>query len=117
MKLITSLAFIIGVSLLALNDNALATQSPRFQSGICEFDGPDNSSQIVRNIPNATCSISIKKRFDTNRYIVMAQTGHAANIHWLWRSGPSYSTKISPKSAKVCNLDKADRRSIGCRAA
>jgi hypothetical protein len=89
-----------------------AIQSPSFQSGICEFDGPDKATEILRNLPNAVCSISVNKKFDSARYIVMAQEGHGPAIHWLWRSGPSYIAQVSPKSAKICKADSSDRRKI-----
>ena len=105
-------AALIALSPLAQPSEATASQIPYFQSGICEFDGPDHSADIVRNIPDSKCSISISKRFDSVRYTLRALEGHAGSIHWLWRSGPSYVAKVSPKSNKICKSDASDRRRV-----
>ena len=105
-------AAIITLSPLAKPSEATASQTPSFQSGICEFDGPDQSFEIVRNVPDAMCSISISKRFDTARYVLKALEGHAGSLHWLWRSGPPYVAKVSPKSIKICKADTSDRRKV-----
>jgi hypothetical protein len=105
-------AALIALSPLAQSSEATASQIPYFQSGICEFDGPDHSTDIVRNIPDAMCSISIRKRFDPNRYIISALNGHLGSTHWLWRSGPPYVAKVSPKSIKICKADTSDRRKV-----
>ena len=105
-------AALIAFSPVALPSEAIASKSPSFQSGICEFDGPDQSFEIVRNIPDALCSISISKRFDSSRYIIMALNGHLGSTHWLWRSGPPYVAKVSPKSIKICKADSSDRRKV-----
>lgn len=111
-KIYFPLAFTIAFSPLALQSEAVASQTPSFQSGICEFDGPDQSFDIVRNIPDAICSISISKRFDPSRYIISALNGHLGSTHWLWRSGPPYVAKVSPKSSKICKSDASDRRKV-----
>ena len=105
-------AALIALSPLVQPSEATASQTPSFQSGICEFDGPDQSFDIVRNIPDAMCSISISKRFDPSRYIISALNGHLGSIHWLWRSGPPYVAKVSPKSIKICKADASDRRRV-----
>ena len=105
-------AALIALSPLAQPFEATASQTPYFQSGICEFDCPDHSTDIVRNVPDAMCSISISKRFDSVRYVLKALEGHAGSIHWLWRSGPPYVAKISPKSIKICKADTSDRRKV-----
>ena len=106
------LAAFIAFSPLAQSSEALASRAPFFQSGICEFEGPDHSTDIVRNIPNAMCSLSFRKQFDSARYIIRALDGHAGASHWLWRSGPSYVAKVSPKSIKICKADTSDRRKV-----
>jgi hypothetical protein len=111
-RIYSLLAGLITFLPLARPSEATAIQTPSFQSGICEFDGPDQSFDIVRNIPDATCSISISKRFDSSRYIIMALNGHLGSIHPLWRSGPSYVAKVSPKSIKICKADASDRRKV-----
>jgi hypothetical protein len=105
-------AALIALSPLAQPSEATASQIPYFQSGVCEFDGPDHSNDIVRNVPDAMCSISISKRFDSVRYVLKALEGHAGSIHWLWRSGPPYVAKVSPKSIKICKADTSDRRKV-----
>lgn len=105
-------AALIALSPSAQPSEATASQTPSFQSGICVFDGPDQSFDIVRNIPDAMCSISISKRFDPSRYIISALNGHLGSTHWLWRSGPSYVAKVSPKSIKICKSDASDRRRV-----
>lgn len=111
-KIYFPLAFAIASSPLALQSDAIASQTPSFQSGICEFDGPDISTDIVRNIPDSMCSISISKRFDSVRYIISAVNGHLGSTHWLWRSGPPFVAKVSPKSLKICKADISDRRKV-----
>lgn len=105
-------AALIALSPLAQPSGATASQTPYFLSGICEFDGPDHSTDIVRNVPDAMCSISISKRFDTARYVLKALEGHAGSLHWLWRSGTPYVAKVSPKSIKICKADTSDRRIV-----
>ena len=111
-KIVAVLILSIFVTNIGPHYKVNAIQSPSFQSGICDFDGPDKATEILRNLPNAVCSISINKKFDSARYIVMALEGHGPNIHWLWRSGPSYIAQVSPKSAKICKADSSDRRKI-----
>ena len=106
------IAALIALSPHAQPSEATAIQIPYFQSGICEFDGPDHSTDIVRNIPDAMCSISISKRFDSSRYIISALNGHLGSTQWLWRSGPPYVAKVSPKSIKICKADTSDRRKV-----
>ena len=106
------IAALIALSPHAQPSEATAIQIPYFQSGICEFDGPDHSTDIVRNIPDAMCSISISKRFDSSRYIISALNGHLGSTHWLWRSGPPFVAKVSPKSIKICKADTSDRRKV-----
>lgn len=111
-KIYFPLAFTIAFSPLALQSEAIASQTPSFQSGICDFDGPDKATEILRNLPNADCSISIKARFNPSQYIIGALDPHHGTTHWLWRSGTPYVAKISPKSTKICKSDASDRRRV-----
>lgn len=105
-------AALIALSPLAQPSEAIASQAPSFQSGICKFDGPDKATEILRNLPNADCSISIKTRFNPSQYIIGALDPHHGTTHWLWRSGTPYVAKISPKSTKICKSDASDRRKV-----
>lgn len=112
-KIFLPLAIAIAFSPLAQPSEAIAIQAPFFSLGICEFDGPDHApNEIIKDIPDALCSISISKKFDSIRYIIKALDDHSGTAHWLWRSGPSYVAKVSPKSNKICKADTSDRRKV-----
>jgi hypothetical protein len=107
------LAVLIAFSPLAQPNEAIAIQAPFFSLGICEFDGTDYApNEIIKDIPDALCSISISKKFDSIRYIIMALDYSSGQSHWLWRSGPPYVAKVSPKSIKICKADTSDRRKV-----
>jgi len=112
-KICFPLAFAIAFSPLALQSEAIAIQAPFFSLGICEFDGSDYApNEIIKDIPDALCSISISKKFDSIRYIIKALDDSPGTAHWLWRSGPGYVAKVSPKSNKICKSDASDRRRV-----
>lgn len=90
--------------------SARAIPTPMFQSGICSFDGPERATEITRNLPDASCSISVRKKFKSTRYILTALTGHVGSLHYLWRG--TYITLVSSKSRDVCRTDSSDSRIV-----